>query len=501
MACKLYQPNLFEDDGRFRLATTRTTRDLYTPLTSQLVATRSVLARSYSSSLTRPSSSLKAPRLFGLTATRNLVNRWDTQTSVQSARAFSLWPFWSSSKPKEDPVKELASSPSTAVDASKAAPDVISPGSDLKTAPLDATQLSPSDNHLLLQPSSNPEDVPAALSDAYTSSLSAVQELSQLDLQHGFLASYSSGLIEKCLCHVHDYLALPWFLTIPIVIVSLRTVLIPINIWSMQIGARNMKVKPQIDEQIQVIKELQTKGEQQKAFLKQNELRAMMKSEGFRPLAPLGLPLVQGSLFVSFFWALREMGTHHMLSLTQEGTLWFSDLTVAGPWYGLPLIASGLTLLSVETAAEMGGMKAGQSAKVMWFLRAVIVGTLWLFYDLPSAVFLYWCTNNFFSLLWGTFVRLAPASLKKMMKIPETPKPAPKPEGEKDQPGFMDGFLAMASDGKRPGTLPQAPSASKAGGPTTIRAVRPPPPKIWDEPLKVVTTKTLGAKTVRKSMS
>lgn len=29
-------------------------------------------------------------------------------------------------------------------------------------------------------------------------------------------------------------------------------------------------------------------------------------------------------------------------------------------------------------------MKAGQSEKVMWFLRAVIVGTLWLFYDLPS---------------------------------------------------------------------------------------------------------------------
>lgn len=109
-----------------------------------------------------------------------------------------------------------------------------------------------------------------------------------------------------------------------------------------------MKVKPRIDEQIQVIKELQTKGEQQKAFVKQNELRSMMKVEGFRPLAPLGLPLVQGSLFVSFFWALREMGNHQLLSLTQEGTLWFTDLTVAGPWYGLPLIASGLTLLSVE---------------------------------------------------------------------------------------------------------------------------------------------------------
>jgi hypothetical protein len=32
----------------------------------------------------------------------------------------------------------------------------------------------------------------------------------------------------------------------------------------------------------------------------------------------------------------------------------------------------------------MGGLKAGQSQKVMWFLRTVIVATLWLFHDLPS---------------------------------------------------------------------------------------------------------------------
>jgi YidC/Oxa1 family membrane protein insertase len=204
-----------------------------------------------------------------------------------------------------------------------------------------------------ITPSVTPEASPPAQLDQLvesTTSSSASQELAALELEHGFFARYTSGAIENILCTLHDQLALPWFLTIPVVIVGLRTVLIPINIWSMRIGARNMTVKPSLDIKISKIKELQTRGEQHKALLAQNELRAYMKQEGFRPLAPLGLPLLQGSLFVSFFWALREMGSHHLPSLTAEGALWFSDLTLAGPWYGLPLIASGLTLLSVEVS-------------------------------------------------------------------------------------------------------------------------------------------------------
>ncbi|WAR59560.1 hypothetical protein PtB15_11B200 [Puccinia triticina] len=306
-----------------------------------------------------------------------------------------------------------------------------------------------------------------------TTTSSASQELAALELEHGFLARYTSGTIENVLCALHDQLALPWFLTIPVVIVGIRTVLIPINIWSMKIGARNMTIKPSIDVKISKIKELQTRGEQHKALHAQNELRAYMKTEGFRPLAPLGLPLLQGSLFVSFFWALREMGSHHLPSLTAEGALWFTDLTLAGPWYGLPLIASGLTLLSVETASEMGGLKAGQSQKVMWFLRAVIVGTLWLFHDLPSAVFLYWCTNNMFSLLWGTFIRLIPKSLKARLGIPDTSAiNASQNNSTTPSPSFLDGFKAAAS----------SPSSNPSLATAEQNNILPPQPLLWQKP-------------------
>ncbi|MBW0477857.1 hypothetical protein O181_017572 [Austropuccinia psidii MF-1] len=360
-------------------------------------------------------------------------------------RSYSLWPFGRLSAPSPP------ESQTTLVEQTPPPPPVVEP-----TLPV-------------------PEPLTEALISPITS---ASEELAALELEHGFLARYTSGLIEQGLCVLHDQLALPWFLTIPVVILLLRTLLIPVNIWSMRIGAANLRVKPTLDKKIAAIKELQTRGEQHKALSAQQELRSFMKQEGFRPLAPLGLPLMQGSLFVSFFWALRELGTHQLPSLTAEGALWFMDLTTAGPWYGLPLMASGLTLLSVETAAEMGGLTAGQSTKVMWFLRSVIVGTLWLFHDLPSAVFLYWCTNNLFSLMWGTFVRLAPQSLKLKLKIPDT-KALANQSKTAETPSFLDGFRAAVSS-----------DTNVQQSPKSTEKIKPPEPIVWQDKSRKKQSKT-----------
>ncbi|KAA1128202.1 hypothetical protein PGTUg99_005447 [Puccinia graminis f. sp. tritici] len=404
-----------------------------------------------------------APLLFNLAARSPRFLRPSVATnpsSLNSKRAYSLWPFGGGSSKPSPPTEEQSVAQ---------CPVVEKPAETITPITAPETSLStPVEPQL----------------DQILESTSASQELAALELEHGFLGRCTSGAIENVLCTLHDQLALPWFLTIPVVIVGLRTLLIPINVWSMRIGARNMIVKPSLDLKISKIKELQTRGEQHKALAAQNELRAFMKQEGFRPLAPLGLPLLQGSLFVSFFWALREMGSHHLPSLTTEGALWFTDLTLAGPWYGLPLIASGLTLLSVETASEMGGLKAGQSQKVMWFLRAVIVGTLWLFHDLPSAVFLYWCTNNMFSLLWGTFIRLIPKSLKAKLGIPDTAAiNASQANSTTPTPSFLDGFKAAASS---PSSTP--PPSSASSSPSVAAAahhtlpISPPQPILWQKP-------------------
>ncbi|KAI8456368.1 60Kd inner membrane protein-domain-containing protein [Phakopsora pachyrhizi] len=410
------------------------------------------MLRTFSSVLSEKGIGSNFSCLLGGRCTQNLLSR-RTSVGLSSSRSYSIWPFGRGSTPQEPPKEpELDTS--------------VPPNLTSEPIPL----APPSIEQLLTD-------------EAVTSCTSARQELAALELEHGFLASYTSGVIEKALCSIHDQLGLPWYLTIPIVIVTLRMVLVPINIWSMQVGANNMRVKPQMDIEIAKIRDLQARGEQQKALEKQQYLRSLMKTEGFRPFAPLGLPLVQGSLFVSFFWALREMGTHNLSSLTTEGALWFCDLTTAGPWYGLPLIASALTLLSIETAAEMGGLKSGQSQKVMWFLRAVIVGTLWLFHNLPSAVFLYWCTNNSFSLVWGVFVRLAPDWLKASLKIPDTSKINNQLNQKKEinkEIGFLDGFKAMSGqNNQKKSTTDGSFSKSNFQETNQVFGTIPPKPRVW----------------------
>ncbi|KAH9461444.1 hypothetical protein MJO28_009315 [Puccinia striiformis f. sp. tritici] len=433
---------------------------LRTPITKNFTGKSRVLCLDRLPPIRSQSTSSQPLLLSSLVARNPRFIRPSTTTNnlscLNSKRAYSLWPFGSGTK--SPPTVEAPPAPAL----EKAAEPVVVPVETPSITPPVQPQL----DQLLVE------------STTATAS-SATQELAALELEHGLIARYTSGSIEQILCALHDQFNLPWYLTIPVVIVGIRTVLIPINVWSMRIGARNMIIKPSLDIKISKIKDFQTKGEQHKAMHAQTELRTYMKQEGFRPLAPLGLPLLQGSLFVSFFWALREMGSNHLPSLTTEGALWFTDLTLAGPWYGLPLFASGLTLLSIETASEMGGLKAGQSQKVMWFLRTVIVGTLWLFHDLPSAVFLYWCTNNMFSLLWGTFIRLIPKSLKLKLGIPDTAaiNASQKANPNSPTPSFLDGFKAIGGAPPSDPT-PTSTSSSGIGAPPQFQA-SPPQPILW----------------------
>ena len=57
------------------------------------------------------------------------------------------------------------------------------------------------------------------------------------------------------------------------------------------------------------------------------------------------------------FWRLRP-GDLQVPSLTVGGALWFTDLTIADPYYLLPITASAIFLLTVELGAA-DGMQVG----------------------------------------------------------------------------------------------------------------------------------------------
>lgn len=53
-------------------------------------------------------------------------------------------------------------------------------------------------------------------------------------------------------------------------------------------------------------------------------------------------------VFLSFFIGLRKMADLPVPSLQTGGLLWFPDLTVADPFYILPLAVTGTMFLTLE---------------------------------------------------------------------------------------------------------------------------------------------------------
>lgn len=58
--------------------------------------------------------------------------------------------------------------------------------------------------------------------------------------------------------------------------------------------------------------------------------------------------MVQLPLFVSFFLGIRQMANLPLESMKTGGLLWFPDLTIADPYFLLPMLSAASMLLTVE---------------------------------------------------------------------------------------------------------------------------------------------------------
>ena len=64
------------------------------------------------------------------------------------------------------------------------------------------------------------------------------------------------------------------------------------------------------------------------------------------------LPQVQLPIFMSMFLGLRGMANLPLESMMHGGLLWFKDLTVADPFYALPVLTSVTMFLQFKFAAD-----------------------------------------------------------------------------------------------------------------------------------------------------
>ncbi|CAO3615304.1 unnamed protein product [Cunninghamella blakesleeana] len=243
------------------------------------------------------------------------------------------------------------------------------------------------------------------------------------------------GGLEAMLEYVHVIGGLPWWGSIALATVLVRTALLPLIIKLQRNNARLMNINPEVTRIMNNLKTAQAEGDSVAIGKYTTELRDLFSKNECHPTKSLGLPLIQMPVMISFFMALRAMAELPVPGLTDGGMGWFMDLSAKDPYYVLPAI-SALGMLAVLEAGTEAGAATPQTKGMKNFMRGITVlmvpFTAWM----PSGVFVYWVTSNIYSL--GQVMALKNPSIRKALNIPQLIKPAK--ELQKDSKGFMENF-------------------------------------------------------------
>ncbi|BFZ25002.1 hypothetical protein BsWGS_28041 [Bradybaena similaris] len=271
----------------------------------------------------------------------------------------------------------------------------------------------------------------------------ALNALGEPTLQSMGLGSFMPpGLIQQGLELLHAGLGLPWWGSIVVGTVIIRTCMFPLVVKSQKMSINLMNHMPTVQKLQRKFSDARQRGNMTEAVRHGGELADYMKRNNVKPFGQILMPLCQLPVFLSVFMGLRQMANLPVESMKTGGMLWFPDLTIGEPFYGLPM----LTVLTFWLTVEIGvdGISAQTQAHIMkWFLRAMPL-IMWPFIsNFPAAMLVYWFTSNTFSLLQVSFLKIP--SVREFFKIPQKVIHHIEPTEKK---GFIEGFRESYSNMK-----------------------------------------------------
>ena len=172
----------------------------------------------------------------------------------------------------------------------------------------------------------------------------------------------------------------PWWLSIVMLTIIVRTLLFPITYRQVKSMRRMQELKPEMDR---------IRTEYKDDVQKQREEMAKLYQE--RKVNPLGgcLPLViQLPIFLVLYYTIRHFDT--LESFRTGGLFWFQDLTQPDHLFILPVLYVLTMMASQEITIRN---TAPQQAQLMR-LMPLVFGAFLAFSGFPSGLFVYWITSN-----------------------------------------------------------------------------------------------------------
>jgi YidC/Oxa1 family membrane protein insertase len=172
----------------------------------------------------------------------------------------------------------------------------------------------------------------------------------------------------------------PWWLSIVMLTIIVRTLLFPITYRQVRSMRRMQELKPEMDR---------IRTEYKDDVPKQREEMAKLYQE--RKVNPLGgcLPLViQLPIFLVLYYTIRHFDT--LESFRTGGLFWFQDLTQPDHLFILPVLYVLTMMASQEITIRNTAPQQAQLMRMM----PLVFGAFLAFSGFPSGLFVYWITSN-----------------------------------------------------------------------------------------------------------
>ncbi len=199
------------------------------------------------------------------------------------------------------------------------------------------------------------------------------------------------NLLGYVLLFFHQNLGAPWWLSIALLTVVVRTLLFPLTVKQVKSMRAVQDLKPDMDR---VRAQYQNNPQKQR-----EEMAKLYQDRGVNPLGGCLPILVQMPIFIGIFYVIRLFGgtpgrtEPRYESFVDGGILWFQDLSQRDPTYLLPILSAITMLAATEITLK------NVDPQQRWLMRLLPVGFTVFLLSFPAGLFVYWITSNLVTLV------------------------------------------------------------------------------------------------------
>ncbi|PNS16499.1 hypothetical protein CAC42_233 [Sphaceloma murrayae] len=276
--------------------------------------------------------------------------------------------------------------------------------------------------------------------------------LKSLGLDYGW---GPTSVLEWVLEHVHVYTGLPWWSSIVISSVALRLLFFPLLMRMSDTQARMAHIKPKLDEyNQQMLIGYRTQDMTMAATAQQNMQNLRLRAGV--TFVPMIANVSANMVFaVCALKLLRNMSSLPVPGMLNGGAFWFTDLTVADPYYLLPAVMAVAFHVTLRLGTEPGMdmyKQGGVRTFMLYGIPALIFGSMAFF---SAGTVLWLGASGLVSIVLGRI--LQNPTFRDRYGLMQTPKPGQGAPGQ----GFMNLFTSDTTETSKKGKTIDVPSVKQ----------------------------------------